>query len=314
MSHRFYMAVVTSMGVFLLLAAVPANAEVVAEFNGGGSNAAPVVDVPDAYYGMVGDGWATEWIESISSTVTYTVTTENSNPLGVGTGNYLNLVADSGGTGKGASVGRSWTDGVDLAMSHTIEFKYRVDEDITGANTTFTNSNDRYQLFDQGYERTTANGDTSWLVGCYGGELGGIDPSKVGKWVVYNGENNNTAFDDAHNLSTGITVTPGTTYDFRIDVNAEAKTWNVTIGVDGTVLYDSTQDPNVVNPNGLGWRTASETVGGRLTFGSYSSASNDFRMYSIDSIHVSQVPEPSTLAMLMALVAAGFWAFHCSRR
>ncbi|MBN1912215.1 MAG: PEP-CTERM sorting domain-containing protein [Pirellulales bacterium] len=281
-----------SLGIAIVVLAAtllvaPAEAvEVVANFDGGGSSTAPVTDVVDAYVGMAGDGWAAEWIEAVSSTtsITLNAVTDNANPLAVGTGNYLDFTTTCTASNKGASIGRDVD--IDLSEPHCIDFSYRVDEDITGGGTTFTTANDRYQLFDTPYSRTTANGDTSWLIGCYGGELGGIDPSKVGKWVVYNGENNGTAFDDVHNLDTGIMVTPNTVYDFHIDVDTVGKTWDVTIGTGGATLYDST----VLNPGGLGWRTSAATVGGRVNFGTYSSAVDDSREFSLDSVKVTGSP------------------------
>ncbi|MBN1589188.1 MAG: PEP-CTERM sorting domain-containing protein [Pirellulales bacterium] len=303
MKYLIGIPIVLAALVVTIVPALAVDVEVIAQFDGGGSTAAPVTDVVDAYTGMAGDGWTGPWEPSQYTAFTYTATTEDTTPLGTGNGNYLKLVGEAGGAGTGASVHRYYTDGVNVTKSHAIEFSFRIDEDINGTGTTFTEINDRYQLFDAPGARTTANGYVSWLIGCYGGDGTWLSSSKVKHWVVYNGDNNVTGMFDERNLDTGIAVQSGTVYDFHIDIDAVAKTWGVTIASGGTTLYNSA----VLNPAGLGWRTNAEAVGGLPTFGCYTSALGDTRAYSLDNLKITgSVPWNGEPPGGMTLVAAHF--------
>jgi hypothetical protein len=283
---------IMTIGLALILWAGWANADIVnvaADFDGGGTDVSPVTNVVDAYNGTAGDGWAEGWYK-YSYNATYTVGTSSATPLATGAGNYLDLTMTptvSSGNGRYGSVHRSYAMGIDLSQPHSMQFKYRVNEDISNANPDFglfTTSTDRYQLFDTAsYSQCTANANCSWVIGCYGGEATWLSASKRAHWVVFNGDNNDTAFTDERNIDTGITVTQGTVYDFRIDIDTVTKTWDVRIGTGGTTLYDSTG----VFPDGLGWRTKNSAVAGLPHFGSYGDASTDTRSYSFDSVKIT---------------------------
>ncbi|MBN1589182.1 MAG: PEP-CTERM sorting domain-containing protein [Pirellulales bacterium] len=229
-----------------------------------------------------------------NSTLNLAITTDGVNPPG--TGNYLDVTAGATGSSQGVGIGRSYTDGMDVSVSHSIDFKYRINEDL-GASGTFTHYNDRYQMFDVGENRKTANGYCSWVIGCYGaGGTTWLDAEDAKYWVVYDGDNDTGSFVAERQVNSGILVQTGVTYDFHIDVDAATKTWDVTIGTGGTTLYDST----VLHPDGLGWRTNAATVAGRLGYGCYTNASTDTRAYSLDGIRI--VPEPSALLLLLSSV------------
>ncbi|MBN1589183.1 MAG: PEP-CTERM sorting domain-containing protein [Pirellulales bacterium] len=270
----------------LVLLIAPANAaEVAAHFNGGGSNTAPITDEVDAYFGMGGSGWTAGWSEN--SSLNCNAITDNTNPLGVDTGNYLDITAVATSASTGFGTARSYSAGIDVSQSHTIEFKYRINEDLSDLVLgNFNNSNDRYQLFDVAYDRKTASGDCSWIIGCYGGDSTWLNPADIGYWVVYDGDNDRGGFLADHQVNSGILVQTGVTYDFRIDVNAVSKTWDVTIGTGGTTLYDST----ALHPEGLGWRTNAATVAGRPGFGCYANSEGDTRAYSLDSFKITGTP------------------------
>jgi len=118
--------------LLLTLVAMPMGAsalEVVANFDGGGTDTAPVTDVVDAYLGRGGLGWGEGWYKYINN-ATYTVGTDNTTPLDVGAGNYLDLSmtpAQDTSPGRYGSVCRSYS-GIDFTQSHSIDFKYRVNE------------------------------------------------------------------------------------------------------------------------------------------------------------------------------------------
>ncbi|HLA84135.1 MAG TPA: dockerin type I domain-containing protein [Thermoguttaceae bacterium] len=281
--------------------------EAVANFDGGGTDAVPVTDVVDAYTGMAGDGWAEGWYK-YTNNATYTVGTNNTAPLSTLGGNYLDLTMTPNdvSTGRYCSVSRYYTDpleGIDVTLSHSVDFQFRVNEDFGILFPVFSTSNDRYQMFDAP-THTQGNGgpNCSWLISCYGGSATWLDASKVGHWVVYNGDNLGSAASDAAHIDTGITVTQNTVYDFHVDVDAVTKTYDVKISLGETTLYDSLTSGF---ENGLGWRTNAATTAGLPHFGCFGDNSSDTRSYSLDNVKITgtQVPPPPAP---LTLVAAQF--------
>jgi len=282
-------------------------AEVIAEFTAGNSDTAV-----DGYPGTPGGGWADAWtpVTTRCSFATTTVAFGESgfDELGTGTGTYLDVAmtpTSSGKTGAG-SVGRRYYDGIDLTKPHVIEFKYRIDEDLTGAGSTFTSSDDRYQLFDTASDRTTANSTCSWIVGVYGSASAGwIYPEQVGHWLFYNGDNGATTdFNKDYQVDTQIVVQAGVTYQFRITIDPVAKTYDAW-------LSDGVNAP--FSQTGLRWRTGADTVAGRLQFGSIGNQLDDTRAWSIDSVRITQIPEPSVFVSGLSVVLAGM-LLHGRRR
>jgi len=293
---------VLTAAIVLILAVVPAIAvEAVAEFVGGGSNSAPVTDVVDAYFGMEGSGWTSGWAE-VKTATTHTVATATIAPLHTDAGSdttYLDLVVESSSTAlKYGATERDFTAGIDVTLPHSIDFKYRVDEDLLNSPA-FEDFNDRYQIFDAPTNNNTLNPQSAWAISCYGGPHEAtpsqLPQSKVDKWIVYNGGGHDAtpddSFLDARNIDTGITVTSGVVYDFHIDVHPETYTWDVTIGAGGTTLYDS----KTAFPTGLGWRTQAATVGGIVHFTGctdYDGTNLDSRHYSIDALKITGTAPP----------------------
>jgi len=292
-------------------AVMPAQGETIANFAGGDSST-----VVDAWPGKAGGGWAGAWIE-YSSYATYTVGTTNTAPQVdpiSDTGIYVDISMTptrSSSPGRYGSVARDYTAGIDVTKSHTIEFKYRVDEDIdVTEDPTFTTSTDRYQLFDT-YDtsQATAGANCSWIIGIYGGSATWLSASKVGHWVVYNGANDGGGFLDSRNVDTGIDVTPGVIYDFCLYIDMDPvvddgdpdKTWDVVIHGDDGSSYDSRVPTEY--PQGLGWRCADPTVGGLPHFATYGDNTSDTREHSLDTIRI--VPEPSMLVLIVALSMLG---------
>jgi hypothetical protein len=292
------------------LAAAPSSAETIAEFADGMTNAAV-----DGYVGMGGGGWAGPWVEGVSSTAPPTVTKQilTTNPLNdqdpPGNDNYLNVQVDGlSAASKFFSTGRDYKGipGIDTTLPYTIDFKYRVDETLTGG--TFTNFNDRYQLFDS--TQTSVSSGASWSISCYGGTgTGFTDTNMVGKWVVYDGGGHDlpvdTGFVATRQVNTGVTVTTGTIYDMHVAVDPTDYTYDVTISSGTTLLYDSVTANGGAYATGLGWRTSATTSPGFIRFLGNVDQANDLRNSSLDSIRI--VPEPSTLLMVVlgGMVLAG---------
>jgi len=283
-----------------ILAAAPLSAETIADFADGMSTT-----LPDGYVGVAGNGWAGPWVEAVSSSNTPTVTKQilTTNPLHVGPGdekNYLDVQVQgvaSTTSNRYFVTGRDYkgTGGVDVALPHTIDFLYRVNETLEGS-TTFKHFNDRYQIYDGPDNAVGAS--SSWFISCYGGTDATYltDANMVGKWVVYNGLHDQGGLLASRQVNTGVTVTAGTIYAFHIEIDPSTYTYDVTISSGGSELYDSTD----LYQNGLGWRTSDSTVEGFVHFNGTVNAATDLRKFSLDSIRI--VPEPSTLLMVISAV------------
>ncbi|MBN2023006.1 MAG: hypothetical protein JW809_09440 [Pirellulales bacterium] len=293
----------------VLLGTSPSAAEmmVVANFDGGGSDAAPVTDVVDAYTGMAGDGWAGPWKKatSISSMVE---TVLNTNPLSAGGGNYLNsVISNTGATNARGSVGRSYKydattnpGGWDVTKDHQVTFKFRVEESLS----TFDDGvYDAFQLFDASNVLSNTGNDCRWTISVNGVSdgQGGFVP---GNWYAQDWSTGSQV-----NIDTGILLESGVVYDFEITVrNVEGYTkqrWDLTIG-NGTTSFDSTLVSGL--ENGMGFRSTAATVGGYVNFSARANPNGDQRNFSINSLHV--VPEPSiaALGVTLALAALGMGA------
>ncbi|HLA84134.1 MAG TPA: PEP-CTERM sorting domain-containing protein [Thermoguttaceae bacterium] len=309
MNKCFYRNVLMGVVVAALtVMTVPAWSETIAEFADGLTNTAV-----DGYVGMAGGGWAGPWVEGKSTTgaPTATVTVPTINPLNDQVNdNYLNVQVTGSTTGtKFFSTMRDYkgTPGVDVTNPYTIDFKYRVNETLTGSST-FTSIDDRYQIFDT-TGATSVGATASWYIGCYGGAGSYVDADMVGKWLLYDGGGHDvpsvTTMLLARQVNTGITVTAGTIYDMHVAVDPTDYTYDVTISSGGTELYNSLTANGGAYAGGLGWRTSASTSPGILGFLGNTTATDDTRKFSVDSIRI--VPEPSTLWMVIlgGMVLAG---------
>lgn len=274
------------------------HAETVANFDGGTSA------VPDAYLGVVGDGWNSPWAENIRSdspnTTTNNTVPSTGSPV-VDGGNFLSVEVIPGASdteGSRYGVGRDFSGGVDQTQPYRIEFTYRIDEDLDSTETTFADYHDRYSIAEgtSAYNDTTAS--NSWSIFGMGGTGAHSHEGCVKQWAFYDGDNNGSFDGDNPNkmISTGIALTTGGVYQFTIDVypNEDISLcyWNATVN-DGTNSFTSTN---------MGFRT-DDGVGSYLNFLTKKSKATavegeDVRQFSVDGIRISAVPEPSVALLL----------------
>ncbi|NLE37529.1 MAG: hypothetical protein GX621_05840, partial [Pirellulaceae bacterium] len=279
MRVRFYFQILTAVLAVTCVATAPTvlAATVQANFDGGNGT-----DVPDAFVGMAGDGWTGAWgiVGRNNPIVDATIT--DASPLNGG-GNYLSFaITGTDPSTNRTSVGRSYTAGIDIGQSHSIQFQYRIDEDLSSPYSTFTHYEaDKYHIFDGPTLRDGTNSGLSWMIYGHPDDTFGIT-GRPDNWLVYNGNNDGTgtAFDS------GIKLQQGVVYNMQVDVNAVTKRWHVTID-DGTTVFDSRS----VFSDGLGWRTAAATVGGTIHFngdGNWTSEEVfDTRQFSVDGLSVT---------------------------
>ncbi len=275
--------------------------EVSAHFDGGNSDT-----VVDAYAGMAGDGWGGGWMR-IATTDDPTITGDSTviSPgdagyaeLAPGAGAYLSntmSIATETTPRVQSAVQRDYASarpGIDFTQEHTISFKVRIDEDIDGEGSTFTGFDDRYYLFDTPSEHSGPSAITSWLITAFGDSSEAYGGGIVGEWTLYDGANNGSLYDGDF-VDTDMALVAGGVYEFTLTIDPETQTYDAIVS-DGTDSFTAED---------LGWRTAAKNVGGNITFATWGIDGGDDRAFSIDSVVISQVPEPSTAVMaVLALV------------
>ena len=265
-----------------------------ANFNGGNSRV-----VVDAYPGTSGDGWARSWqrlnmYESLDELVTGEATVVSSGDAGYqelspGDGAYLHNVSNVAPDASyrvETALSRDYkgAPGIDYTREHTISFKIRLDEDVDGTGTTFTNADDRYYLFDLSSESTGPNAAASWMIFAAGGETSYIGAGNVGEWTFYDGDQDGASPLLENNVDTNIALVQGGVYEFTIVVDPETQTYDATVD-DGNSSFSAYN---------LGWRTDATYVGGIFHVACWSEdptgTEGDSREFSLDSLIITQEP------------------------
>jgi hypothetical protein len=261
-----------------------------AHFNAGVSE----VDV-DGYIGTAGNGWANAWSPDTGGGATLNAQVMTSSDTGyselkTGTGNYLKMTVtneiDPNEPGKATGgVARDYArvdePGIDWTKEHTIQFTVRIDEDINmtpGVFGKFNTASDFYYIGDSQEERLGNNPTVTWAARVYGGAADTITADMVGDWLFYDGDRDSGATLLENQVDSNIAIELGGVYEFTIVVDPETQSYNVVL-TDGETTFTA---------NDLGWRTATNHVGGWLNFAARGNASNDVREWSIDEIIITQ--------------------------
>ncbi len=339
---RTYVSILVVLAV-VALAAGPATGgtlPIVADFTGGNDEATIV----DAWHGVGGLGWKGPWQEYSRDGPLFTAVVKTAadvppyNPLDGG-GNYLDYECGSTKTGR-AVIGRVYGKelypyesdppdpdnplGFDLTKEHTVSWKIRIDETQADFDAKFTAGLDFYMIHDMirvfSRDANFSGAQANWLISAWGVAGGGIPVAR--EWLAYNGDPDNTTWDDAHQAQTGIPLVPGVVYDMTVTNLARATldSWGryhlrIEATLNGTeycppfdsTTYDSDDpgtDPDY--PDGLGWRNTAANLyglGGAPQFSARCSNTVDVRQFSLDAVHI--VPEPSTIVMGLTLALAG---------
>jgi hypothetical protein len=260
-----------------------------------------VNNVVDAFKGMAGENWPAGWEFGYGGSVSVEHKVLGSGDTGYNLlvdGNYLSSSTNYTGTStRHAGAWRDYLGVIDPGDPHTIQFTVRIDE--TAFATNFSTTNDRYEIHDR---KDYAYGTTTNAY-VYGSAYSTWGVTVVGnnkQWRV------RSATGD---VDTGVSVTPGTAYKFTLDFDPAA-------GANG--LFDvkiETGGSTAFSGSGYGLNTAasddvhgpySKQTTGRLLFSTFlnkdSGDSNNTRLWSIDDIHITQVPEPTTLAMTLGIL------------
>ena len=254
----------------LLLAAGPAAATAVANFDDG--NSATEVD---GYPGVAGSGWANAWVQPLEGGATWSAgpTVASATPLQTGGGNYLTATMDSAAATNQATVSRSFanTEGIDASLPHVVSFQFRVD-DLTD----FTSSEDRFFMFDRPSARAGTDATCSWIILGNGATRSDTNWN-ANEWTFFDGDKLGGGFYVNRYVNSGIALSAGTTYDFTVAVHPSAKEWDVTVS-DGTNSFTALN---------LGFRINATQAGAALNFGGRASDGADFRSFSLDRVSVA---------------------------
>lgn len=287
-SIQFAFRAVLAAGFLTVLTTGPrtTQAQTVANFTGGndtnaGGTATPG---PDTYKGTAGNGWAGAYAIGNASGAMLAATVATASPLSGG-GNYLSLT-DTAASGADAALTRSY-NGVPNTSSQTISFDYRLDTTLTAAG--YVTVGDAQP----GLQGVNAN--SSFIIRDYATTTGS---ATANQWAVYNGVRGSTGFNTSYFVSSGLTVTPGDVYHFTVNLNPSARTYTVTIA-------DTTAGTSFTS-GAEGFRTDSTTLQNTVAFNdSVGSTGGSSIGYSVDSISIQGVPEPSTWIAGLATLFLG---------
>ncbi len=258
-------------------------------------NAGNTTTQVDGYEGKAGDGWDTPW-NGQEARATCLAGVESLNEIKTGGGNHLEVTLDSFDPGEPpaeyglGAVGRDYTRvnelGIDFTKRHKISFTVRIDEDVSD----FTEFYDMYQISDGAAMSWGPTSSSTWQISAFGGHVDPLDPNSspgpgmVGEWTVLDG-NRDGDWAPEDSLDTDIALTTGGIYDFEIVVDPSDQSYDITI-------TDTSDPDNPFSATDLGWRTASDYVGGWLIFAERVNDADDQRAWSIDDIVITTVQVP----------------------
>ncbi|NLE39638.1 MAG: PEP-CTERM sorting domain-containing protein [Pirellulaceae bacterium] len=276
--------------------------------DGKGTSAAPVIDVVDAFTGMGGNGWEAGWTKLKGGS-----SSEDHAVLGEGDTGYVELVDanylqyrfnTASGSTRHSCIYRDYADGglINPAADHSIEFTIRIMENLT--TNRFNGKDDRYDIHDRqfaGSSYTYASAESTWGISVVG---------NVKEWQIKSVNYDEQGVATDVSTGTGITISQNTPLSFKLDFNMSAGsngTFDVTITSGETEMYSGTGFGLGKAPNGVGGPYERETTG-RLLFTGFanndSSEGTNYRNWDLDDIRITQIPEPTALAMILGLALA----------
>ncbi|EIQ01195.1 hypothetical protein OpiT1DRAFT_05764 [Opitutaceae bacterium TAV1] len=224
--------------------------------------------------GTAANGWSSPWVETKGDGVALSATIKNTAPL-AGNGNYL-AVSLSATSANSATVNRAITEassGINTAAAYQITFDFRLDQDFT--------ANQQVFLYAAPGSSSVTSASVSWSI---------VGDTTNG-WRLNNGNKNGSVIAQ---VKTNVAVTTGVIYSFTIDVDPSTRTWSASI-TSSAGDYTNTGDA-------FGFRTAADTMTSpKLSFGGTPGNATDATLnFSIDSVNITQVPEPARTALVWA--------------
>lgn len=269
----------------VLLCGLPAvsvpGATVIANFDGGNGTGSV-----DAYAGTAGNGWFGAWSTIGSNGATVSASVATTSPLVSGSGNYLSATVNGSGTNAAntqAYTGRVLDASVfDYAQPIEISFLFRPDSAFSSGSSQF---------------RIMQNAP---------GVTNGTGPSNL--WVISSGATAAPTWNFGglsapdgvnQNFDSGITVVAGHVYSFSLLLDMTEKSYVATV-LDLNTSASFTTGTIYFRNQGTVTNTALEF--GALLAASASTTGQSMT-FSVDGISVSNIPEPSTIALLAGAAA-----------
>ncbi|CAM2978368.1 hypothetical protein [Rariglobus hedericola] len=247
-SSRF----LTATLVLFCLQPLRATAASIEDFSG---YKAGEVFMPGEVFPAKGTGWLDGW-RSANSYVQVTGSFVTTKPL-VDAGPYLAVSIDSiVGEHPSNPSGTVTLPYRPPTKPFKLIFKFRPETSVQTV---------RYYLFDNDVRIAGPGPLASWLI-----------TSKDGQWQLLNGEGNGVP---SEMIATGLPVVAGTTYSFAVEVNPQARTWNVTI----------TDGKRSVTEKNLYFRNTAYTPDRCLVFGANETSAPALGLnmrFAIDSISI----------------------------
>lgn len=240
-----------------LAAATMLQAEVVATFSGGNSQA-----VPDAYPGQQGGGWLTPWqTKSLNAQVLDIQVSEDGRFSGKSSLSIKGVTkSPSGEAAAGFAVVRAYGEsGSDTDLEAELHYEFSIRLDTVSRET-------RYVIFDANKAQPNSGPNATWQLSAQGGF-----------WRVVDGSGNGGQQTE---LNTGLPALADVVYTFSITANPATRTWSVTIQ----------GDKQTVSLDKLNFRSSESKLGGNIHFG-FSDADpgtpTDFQ-YAITGIQIGR--------------------------
>jgi hypothetical protein len=239
----------------------------------------------DGYPGTAGNGWGGGWVTQASaSSVSWASGVGSSyGSMSPGGGNYLgNVYQFSSGSGYhllSRQYVTSAAAGVDTTQAHRITFKFR----LNSPSTTWDDSigRDSISFYDDVAGNSYFSSSPTWIFGA-SSRTGGTTPKLNFEVIDGNRAGTGTAID------TGIALVTGTVYTFTITTYPDTRSWDAMIS-NGVTTFSR---------DDLGWRSNVTSVGGFINMRGSVSYSPKDRLFSVDSVSIAAVPEPTCLSVL----------------
>lgn len=260
-------------------------------------SAAIIVEDFDPFPGSAADpGWLTPWVGENA-----TITTSSANPI-FGGGQYVNISNNSSTGNQNYGMRRRIDSSVlNAAARHTVSWDFRLNDGAAIFNGPNNNEN-RLQFGATTVNQINTTNDWTWQLGLVGSDAD-YGSGAVGRtFYAYNNPGPTTPgsppfFGSGNLLDTGVVLNEGEIYSFRVVVDPDSQSYDLTITSDAGQSFSA---------SGLGFRNKSGLVGDRIVFaGNLPQGGANRVNFSVDNLVLT--PEPGR-ALLLLLGGLGLLA------
>lgn len=287
------------------MAASSLQAQIVARFADGNTE-----NEVDGYKGKAGNGWSTAWEQrGYASSGSASAAIGSISVVNDGTlwdTNRLKVTPSNNATGTGASVGRAYNRVYeDFDAGNPVEISFRFSFDDLGSFLS-TSSNNIFIGENTANSGNPTSG-TAWFLLGFGGTSYNAAPTGSSSYATARQGQWNLSLGPTGYVPTGIRLQADVLYTFTLSIYPSTGA-----GVDSTYTVHLTNGTNSFQSGILKFRNEKE-LGGMLVFAE-TYASGQGATFSIGNISISQIPEPSSVALLLVpLTTIGLTAYRQRR-